>query len=126
LEDEVYWREGSLKAMLAHQRICIVISPLSMRMKVQKREKSKSPRNHAVDHPYPILPARAPEPPCPRLDVGLVRYGCDVLWLVVLEADDRLASGLCGLALHLLGLASLLGLLLLGEVGLDALEEVLS
>ncbi len=37
-----------------------------------------------------------------------------------------LLAGLCGLALHLLGLASLLGLLLLGEVELDALEEVLS
>ena len=34
-------------------------------------------------------------------------------------------TGLCGQALHLLGLASLLGLLLLGEVLLDALEEVI-
>ena len=37
-----------------------------------------------------------------------------------------LGAGLGGLALHLLGLASLLGLLLLGEVELDALEEVLT
>ena len=73
-----------------------------------------------------MLPAHKSEPPLQRLDVGLVRYGCDVLWLVVLEADDALAAGHGGLALHLLGLASLLGLLLLGEVELDALEEVLS
>jgi len=102
-----------------------MLSPLSMLVKAQKRVKSRDSRNHAVDHPYPSLP-HARQPPPPRLDRRLVRYRCDVLWLVVLEADGSCATGLCGDALELLGLARLLGLLLLGEVGLDALEEVLS
>lgn len=62
----------------------------------------------------------------PALDRRLVRNRCDVLWLVVLEADGSCLAGLCGDALKLLLLAGLLGLLLEGEVGLDALEEVLS
>lgn len=66
------------------------------------------------------------EPPFPRSNRCLVRYGCDVLRLVVRQLDGAGTAGLCGDALQLLGLASLLGLLLLGEVGLDALEEVLS
>jgi hypothetical protein len=61
-----------------------------------------------------------------RLDRCLVGDRYDVLGLVVLEADEPGVAGLRGHALHLLGLASLLGLLLLGEVGLDALEEVLT
>lgn len=62
----------------------------------------------------------------PHLDRCLVSYRYDVLWLVLLEVDNVCLTGLCGDALELLGLASLLCLLLLGEVGLDALEEVLS
>ena len=61
-----------------------------------------------------------------RLDRCLVGHRYNVLGLVVLEADKPGVAGLCGHALHLLGLARLLGLLLLGEVGLDALEEVLT
>jgi hypothetical protein len=61
-----------------------------------------------------------------RLDRCLVSHRCDVLRLVVRQADGPGLAGLCGQALHLLLLARLLGLLLLGEVELDALEEVLT
>jgi hypothetical protein len=46
LEDDVYWREGSLKAMLAHL-ICTMISPLSMLDESAEEriiEKSEKPR----------------------------------------------------------------------------------
>jgi hypothetical protein len=45
LEDDVYWREGSLKAVLAH--LCTMISPLSMlHESAEERiiEKSEKPR----------------------------------------------------------------------------------
>jgi hypothetical protein len=119
--DTFHWREWLL-SHVGTLNICTMLSPLSMLVKVQKRVKSRDPRNHAVNHPYPILP-RAHHP---RLDRCLVRHRCDVLGLVVLQADGSLALGLLGNALQLLGLASLLGLLLEGEVGLDALEEVLT
>jgi hypothetical protein len=85
-----------------------------------KIERSEKPRRE------PSVSHFAARTPTQRLDRRLVRYGCDVLRLVLLQADSVCGTGLLGHALQLLGLASLLGLLLEGEVGLDALEEVLS
>ena len=75
------------------------------------------------NHPYPILRSTNTTPP-PRLDRCLVRDGCDALRYVVLHADRPRLTGHRWRPLHGLGNALLLGLLLLGEVLLDTLEEV--
>jgi hypothetical protein len=62
----------------------------------------------------------------PRLDGRLVRDGCDALGDVVGEGNRPCLPGSGRQALQVLGNALLLGLLGLGVVLLDALEEVLA
>jgi hypothetical protein len=73
-------------------------------------------------HPYPVLPTH--HTTFPRLDRCLVRYGCDALGLVVLEADSSLALGRDREALQVYVDALGLGLLPLEGILLNTPDEV--
>lgn len=62
----------------------------------------------------------------PALDVRLVCYRGDALWLVVLGADSAGVAGHRRLSLEVELLAALLGLTLLGSILLDAVDELVS
>lgn len=62
LEDDVYWREGSLKAILANHCICTMISPVSMRKRVQKENNREVRETTPLTIRIPFCQPIHPEP----------------------------------------------------------------